>query len=219
MNQLKDPFEAAYEEQEDSPPDSPLAADELEAGPSSHHPPPPAPPGSQGAGTVEEDDETAGGDIRLSDPSSSAPPSSSARNKGKLREEDEDEEEDNMEVELAKLRSTADPDKMAKMQEYCFYVVLKCWLDRLSGVLIIELMLMMQLLVSITGTQKISLQVNIVVCGIAKMFVGEVVETARIVMAERRESGPIRPCHLREAYRRLKLEGKIPKRSVPRLFR
>ncbi|CAN1225859.1 Transcription initiation factor TFIID subunit 11 [Linum grandiflorum] len=211
MNQLKDPFEAAYEEQEDSPPDSPLAADELEAA---------APPGSQGAGTVEEDDETAGGDIRLSDPSSSAPPSSSARNKGKLREEDEDEEEDNMEVELAKLRSTADPDKMAKMQT----ILSQFTEDQMSRYesfrrSALQKPNMKRLLVSITGTQKISLQVNIVVCGIAKMFVGEVVETARIVMAERRESGPIRPCHLREAYRRLKLEGKIPKRSVPRLFR
>lgn len=43
--------------------------------------------------------------------------------------------------------------------------------------------------------------------------------TARIVMSERKDSGPIRPCHIREAYRRLKLEGKIPRRSVPRLFR
>lgn len=32
---------------------------------------------------------------------------------------------------------------------------------------------------------------------------------ARIVMSERKDSGPIRPCHIREAYRRLKLEGKI----------
>jgi hypothetical protein len=42
---------------------------------------------------------------------------------------------------------------------------------------------------------------------------------ARMVMTERKESGPIRPCHIRESFRRLKLEGKVPKRSVPRLFR
>lgn len=114
----------------------------------------------------------------------------------------------------------------------------------------------MQLLVSITGSQKISAPMTIVASGIAKMFVGELVETgehkliyshlpntyffvyelmlyilcitlcneacvfaARIVMTERRETGPIRPCHIREAYRRLKLEGKVPKRSVSRLFR
>ncbi|KAL9255567.1 Transcription initiation factor TFIID subunit 11-like protein [Drosera capensis] len=76
----------------------------------------------------------------------------------------------------------------------------------------------MQLLVSITGSQKISMPTTIVVSGIAKMFVGELVETARVVMTERRESDPIRPSHIREAYRRLKLEGRVPKRSVPRLF-
>lgn len=42
---------------------------------------------------------------------------------------------------------------------------------------------------------------------------------ARMVMTERKETGPIRPCHIREAYRRLKVEGKVPRRSVSRLFR
>ncbi|KAL6191722.1 hypothetical protein ACLB2K_038112 [Fragaria x ananassa] len=77
----------------------------------------------------------------------------------------------------------------------------------------------MELLASISGTPKISVPMTIVVSGIAKIFVGELVETARMVMSERRESGPIRPCHIRESYRRLKLEGKVPKRSVSRLFR
>ncbi|PKU63468.1 hypothetical protein MA16_Dca022119 [Dendrobium catenatum] len=77
----------------------------------------------------------------------------------------------------------------------------------------------MQLLAAITGSQKISVPMTIVVSGIAKMFVGELVETGRIVMRERKESGPIRPCHIREACRRLKLEGKVPRRSVRRLFR
>eukprot|EP00494_Astrolonche_serrata_P017595 UN17781 len=67
---------------------------------------------------------------------------------------------------------------------------------------------MKKLLASITGSQKISMPTTIVVSGIAKMFVGEVIETARIVMSERKDSGPFRPCHIREAYRRLKLEGK-----------
>ena len=35
----------------------------------------------------------------------------------------------------------------------------------------------MQLLVSVTGSQKISVPMTIVVSGIAKMFVGELVET------------------------------------------
>ena len=33
---------------------------------------------------------------------------------------------------------------------------------------------------------------------------------ARTVMEEWDESGPIRPRHLREAYRRMQLKGKIP---------
>ncbi|GAA0162673.1 general transcription factor [Lithospermum erythrorhizon] len=78
---------------------------------------------------------------------------------------------------------------------------------------------MKRLLVSITGSSKISVPMTIVVSGIAKMFVGELVETARVVMTERKDSGSIRPCHIREANRRLKLEGKVPKRSVSRLFR
>lgn len=78
---------------------------------------------------------------------------------------------------------------------------------------------MKRLLTSITGSAKISIPMTIVVSGIAKMFVGELIETARMVMAERKDTGPIRPCHVREAYRRLKHEGKIPKKSVPRLFR
>ncbi|XP_019451785.1 PREDICTED: transcription initiation factor TFIID subunit 11b-like [Lupinus angustifolius] len=78
---------------------------------------------------------------------------------------------------------------------------------------------MKRLLANITGIQKTSVPMTIVVSGIAKLFVGEVVETARIVMKERKESGPIRPCHLREAYRHLKLEGKVFKRSGSRLFR
>ena len=38
----------------------------------------------------------------------------------------------------------------------------------------------MQLLQGVTGSQKISMPVIIVNCGIAKMFVGELVETGNI---------------------------------------
>ncbi|KAI5676959.1 hypothetical protein M9H77_07909 [Catharanthus roseus] len=118
MEQSKDPFEVTFEEQEESPPESPIAPDENET---------------------------------------QIPP----------KEDDEEEEEENMEIELGKLTSTGDPDKMAKMQYESF---------RRSGF------------------QKSN-------------------------MKRRKERGPIRPYHIREAYRRLKLEGKVPRRSVPRLFR
>ncbi|KAE7996444.1 hypothetical protein FH972_001170 [Carpinus fangiana] len=125
-----------------------------------------------------------------------------------------------MDVELSKLPSAADPAKMAKMQailsQFTEEQMSRYESFRRAG---FQKSNMKRLLASITGTQKISVPMTIVVSGIAKMFVGELVETARMVMTERRESGPIRPCHIRESYRRLKLEGKVPKRSVPRLFR
>lgn len=40
----------------------------------------------------------------------------------------------------------------------------------------------MQLLASISGTQKISVPMTIVVSGIAKLFVGEVVETGNSIL-------------------------------------
>jgi len=66
-----------------------------------------------------------------------------------------------------------------------------------------------KLMQSITGS-TVSPKTGIVMAGITKIFVGEVVETARTVMDEWNETGPIRPRHLREAYRRLQISGKIP---------
>ncbi|KAG2317134.1 hypothetical protein Bca52824_020256 [Brassica carinata] len=79
---------------------------------------------------------------------------------------------------------------------------------------------MKKLLESITGIKNMNNDDPrlSVVSGIAKMFVGELVETARLVMVKRNETGHIRPCHIRESYRRLKLQGKVPQRTVPRLF-
>ncbi|KAJ8756249.1 hypothetical protein K2173_025061 [Erythroxylum novogranatense] len=238
MKQSKDPFEAAYdEEQEDydeeedegtapqqppppqGPPDSPnLLPDDFDPQITNDLvgvlDPPPLPPASQdyddvGAGVTS----TSGHQLNPSIPGS-------AKSKGKNKDDDEDEDDDNMEVELSKFPSSADPTKMAKMQailsQFTEQQMSRYESFRRSA---LQKANMRRLLVSITGTQKISLPMTIVVCGIAKMFVGELVETARIVMTERKESGPIRPCHIREAYRRLKLEGKVPKKSLPRLFR
>lgn len=211
---MKDPFEAAFEEQEDSPPESPVAQNKTQ-------PQTPAP------AAIIVNDEEEDYDSHLENPptSSKAPASSTTvpTTKTKEKEDDEEEEEDNMDVELGKLTpgdSNGDPDKMAKMQailsRFTEEQMSRYESFRRSG---FQKANMKKLLASITGSQKISMPMTIVVSGIGKMFVGELVETARMVMSERKETGPIRPCHIREAYRRLKLEGKVPKRSVSRLFR
>ncbi|CAL4948159.1 unnamed protein product [Urochloa decumbens] len=207
---MKDPFEAAVEEQ-DSPPESPPPP-EVEAG---------------AAGPADDPEDYGGGTRALPPRQQSAPASiaaAAAKAKGRVQreqQEDEDDEEDQMEVDLEKLpTSTGDPDKLAKMNailsQFTEEQMNRYESFRRSG---FQKSNMKRLLTSITGSQKISIPTSIVVSGIAKMFVGELIETARIVMTERKDSGPIRPCHIREAYRRLKLEGKIPRRSVPRLFR
>lgn len=114
MKQSKDPFEAAYEEQEESPPDSPIAAHEFDA----KTPPSAAaaPPSSQDAAFSQDDDDDVG--VNPSDhPSTSIPMLASvAPTKSKNKEYEDEEEEDNMDVELSKFPSSSDPDKMAKMQ-------------------------------------------------------------------------------------------------------
>lgn len=61
---------------------------------------------------------------------------------------------------------------------------------------------------------SINKNMTVVMSGISKIYVGELVELARSVMAERGAYGPIRPEHLREAYRRMKQEGKVPRTGV-----
>ncbi|KAL6315010.1 hypothetical protein AAG906_030844 [Vitis piasezkii] len=198
MKQSKDPFEVAFEES--SPPDSPV--EEI-------------------VGGQIEDEDDANVNVHPTSTPSAAPSSGTmVPPTAKSKDEDEEEEEENMDVELGKLPTSGDPHKMAKMQailsQFTEEQMSRYESFRRSG---FQKANMKKLLVSITGSQKISAPMTIVASGIAKMFVGELVETARMVMTERKETGPIRPCHIREAYRRLKLEGKVPRRSVSRLFR
>jgi transcription initiation factor TFIID subunit 11 len=53
----------------------------------------------------------------------------------------------------------------------------------------------------------------IVLASLAKMFVGEMVETAREQMTSFGESGPIQPHRLRQAYRALQNSGVVPTSS------
>lgn len=104
MKKSKDPFEIAFEEQEESPPESPVGHDENE---------------SQAAAGPSGGDPDTNANVPVADPSRAAAGSIStgaAGQIGKNKEDDDDEEEENMDVELGKLRPSGDPTKTAKMQ-------------------------------------------------------------------------------------------------------
>ncbi|XP_041000594.1 transcription initiation factor TFIID subunit 11-like, partial [Juglans microcarpa x Juglans regia] len=138
---------------------------------------------------------------------------------GYNEDEDEEEEEDNVDLNIRNIALRDDPDKTAKtraiLSQFTGEQMERFEFFRRSRFKKSE---MRKMLLTITGMRTVSEPMVVAVSATAKMFVGDIVETARTVMTERKESGPIRPCHIREAYRRLKLEGKVPRRSVPRLF-
>ncbi|KAK9068250.1 hypothetical protein SSX86_012361 [Deinandra increscens subsp. villosa] len=208
MKQSKDPFEVPAE---DSMPDSPVGHADTETQDPAVQPT----VSSQGADVDNSNHPSNQQKTIIKSASTSA-----ATKTGKNKDDEDEEEEENMDVELGKVPSSNDPSKLAKMQsilsQFTEDQMSRYESFRRSG---FQKSVMKRLLGSITGSNKVSMPMTIVVSGIAKIFVGELVETAKVVMKERKESGPIRPCHIREAYRRLKLDGKIPKRSVQRLFR
>ncbi|KAF5453559.1 hypothetical protein F2P56_028456, partial [Juglans regia] len=196
LKKSMDPFEVAFEDVEDFLPDSPTT----------------------GPGHIDNENQF----LTPSNPLTSPAPTISIgtnASTGYNEDEDEEEEEDNVDLNIRNIALRDDPDKTAKtrailsqftgeqMERFEFY--------RRSRFKKSE---MRKMLLTITGMRTVSEPMVVAVSATAKMFVGDIVETARTVMTERKESGPIRPCHIREAYRRLKLEGKVPRRSVPRLF-
>lgn len=73
-----------------------------------------------------------------------------------------------------------------------------------------------KLMVRVLEQPQVAQNSVIVVAGIAKVWVGEVVEEGRRVMEELGETGPIQPAHLLEAQRRIKAAGLSPSSSLHR---
>ena len=63
---------------------------------------------------------------------------------------------------------------------------------------------------SVGSSRHITTPAAIVVAGLTKLFVGDIVERARVIMQKRKETGPICPQHLRESYRQLQQNGLLP---------
>lgn len=73
-------------------------------------------------------------------------------------------------------------------------------------------------MISVLGSVKVPDPPAIAMAGICKVFAGDLVENALMIMVERNDTGPIRPVHLREAYRRLYAKGVVPSTKPKSLF-
>lgn len=57
---------------------------------------------------------------------------------------------------------------------------------------------------------------NIALASVAKTFVGELIETARMVAEERGEHGALLPAHIHTAYQQLQQQNKVPPKAKRR---
>jgi transcription initiation factor TFIID subunit 11 len=136
------------------------------------------------------------------DPYSTQPPLEGGGRAGAAVEEEEDEEEEadaetkERAAELKTLLDSFTPEQLRRYECYRRSSFPKAAIKKLMS--------------AASGQPSINPNLAIVMAGITKVFVGEMVETAKGVMEELKEDGPVRPKHLREAHRRLKAQGKIP---------
>jgi transcription initiation factor TFIID subunit 11 len=140
----------------------------------------------------DEDERMAGED----DPYSTQPPVEEGGGAGEEEEEEADPETKERAAELKTLLDTFTPEQLRRYECYRRSSFPKAAIKKLMS--------------AASGQPSINPNLAIVMAGITKVFVGEMVETAKGVMEELKEDGPVRPKHLREAHRRLKAQGKIP---------
>jgi len=116
------------------------------------------------------------------------------QNQGKSRRELEEEEREKMQYRQV-LVSNFSEEQLNSYEMYRRSAFPKAAIKRIMQ--------------SITGG-SISQNVVIAMSGIAKVFVGEVIEEALDVMDTLGESGPLQPRHIREGVRRMRQKNNIP---------
>lgn len=65
---------------------------------------------------------------------------------------------------------------------------------------------------------NVSQNVVIAMAGMAKVYVGEIVEGARQARGKLGEEGPLQPKHIRESVRKLRQKNKVPNCKYRRTF-
>lgn len=125
--------------------------------------------------------------------------SEEARAEAKNKKEMEEEEREKMQV----LVSNFTEDQLDRYEMYRRAAFPKAAIKRLVQ--------------TISGG-SVSQNVVIAMSGIAKVFVGEIVEQALDVMEEYEDTGPLQPKHLREAIRIIKSKGGMPSKKPKRPY-
>ncbi|XP_065339320.1 transcription initiation factor TFIID subunit 11 [Cloeon dipterum] len=128
----------------------------------------------------------------------SPPPAKMAKKREKTKKEIEEEEREKMQV----LVSNFTEDQLDRYEMFRRAAFPKAAIKRIMQ--------------TITGC-SVSQNVVIAMAGIAKVFVGEIVEEALDVEETMGDSGPLQPKHLREAVRRLRYKTSIPNTKVKKI--
>jgi transcription initiation factor TFIID subunit 11 len=77
---------------------------------------------------------------------------------------------------------------------------------------------MKKVLQELTGT-ALNDRIVLAIGTITKMFVGELIETARQIAAHQAHTGPLLPSHIRQAYNALNFDNRVPHHSKPKPMR